>query len=189
MSKRRESQILELISADNSILREKCKRLTREEILSDEIQDLIDDMKYTCDKKKYGVGLSANQVGVALAISIIAIKPTPSRPNLSVFDQVCINPEILETFGEEVPMWEGCQSTARDENGEPAMAQVMRFKKIRIKYLDRNGFEQIEIAEDFVAHVIQHEIDHLNGVLFIDLIELQSLITNKEYRDIISQDP
>jgi peptide deformylase len=73
-------------------------------------------------------------------------------------------------------------STARDENGEPAMAQVPRFKKIRVKYLDREGEEHDETTEGFVAHVLQHETDHLNGILFTDLIDPVTLISNETYR-------
>ena len=182
----KQPKILELRFENDPVLRKKCRRLTKDEISSDEIQDLIDDIKYTCDEKKYGVGLSANQVGESVAISVIAIKPTPSRPNLTLFDNICINPEITETFGEKEPMWEGCQSSALDENGEPAMAEVPRWTKIRIKYLDRTASEQDEVVEGFVAHVLQHEIDHLNGILFTDLIDKNSLITNKEYRTIIA---
>ena len=177
-------KILGLVTdKNNPILREKCRRLSKDEILTEDIQNLIDDIKYTCDEKKYGVGLSANQVGEPLAISVIAIKPTPSRPDLELYEKVCINTEIVETFGEPELMWEGCMSTAVDENGEPAMARVPRFTKIRVKYNDRNGDECSEVVEGFVAHVVQHETDHLNGILFMDLIDTKDLITNKEYRE------
>jgi peptide deformylase len=129
----RQPKILKLHYDNEPILREKGRKLSKKEILSPEIQNLIGDMKYTCDKKKYGVGLSANQVGEAVALSVIAIKSTPARPNLEPFDTVCINTEIIETFGKKEPMWEGCFST-RDINGDPAFAQVPRYEKVRIKY-------------------------------------------------------
>jgi peptide deformylase len=178
-------RVLELAFDDNQVLHERATRLSPNEVRSSEIQDLIRDMKYTCDQKKYGVGLSANQVGKALAISLVAIKPTPSRPNLKVFNKVIINAEILETFGELEPKWEGCLSTARDENGEPAMAQVPRFNKIRVKYLDENGDECEEIIEGFAAHVVQHETDHINGKLFTEFINPKDLISNEKYREMI----
>jgi len=180
---KRQPNILELRFDGDLILREKCRRLSKDEIRTEAIQNLIDDMKYTCDERQRGVGLSANQIGKSLAISIIAIKPTPSRPNLELFNKVCRNTEIIETFGESEEMWEGCMSTAMDKNGEPAMARVSRFKKVRIKYLDRDGDEHDEIVDGFVAHVVQHETDHLNGKLFTDLIDPETLITNREYRE------
>jgi len=182
----RKSQLLTLCFDGDPILREKCRKLTKDEILSPEIQNLIRDIKYTCGQKKYGVGLSANQVGRPLAISVLAIKPTPSRPNLELFDQVLINTKIIETFGEPELLWEGCQSCEPDQNGEPYMAQVPRYTKIRVKYLDQNGDEHEEIAENFTAHVIQHETDHLNGILYTDLIDKKNRLTNREYRERIA---
>lgn len=177
----RRPELLELVPEGDRVLREKCRKLSRDEILSAEIQNLIDDIGYTCAERKTGVGLSANQVGKAVAISVIAIKPTPARPNLAPFDKVCINTEIVETFGEKEPMWEGCQSTALDENGEPLMGQVPRYKRVRIEYCDREGNLQNEIVEGFVAHVVQHETGHLNGVLFTDLIDRSTMISYREY--------
>jgi len=183
LAQERQTRALELRSEGEEILREKCRRLTKDEIRTEVIQNLIDDMKYTCDEGRWGVGLSANQVGEALAISVIAVKPTPSRPDLELYEKVCINTEIVETFGEPELMWEGCVSTAMGENGEPAMGQVPRHTKVRVKYLDRDGGGHDEIVEGFVAHVLQHETDHLGGVLFTDLIGTGSLVTNREYRE------
>ncbi|GHU07285.1 peptide deformylase [Alphaproteobacteria bacterium] len=178
----RRPQVLKFYYDSDPILREKCRRLTPDEVLTPEIQNLIDDIKHTCDARKAGVAMSANQVGEAVAISVIAIKPTPVRPNLEPFDTVCINTEITETFGDKELLWEGCQSTL-DENGEPAMAEVPRHTKIRVKYLDRNGVPHEEIVEGFVAHVVQHETDHLNGKLMTDLISADSLISYREYME------
>lgn len=174
---------LEFTPEAGEILRQKCRQLTKEEILSSEIQNLIKDMKYTIQKCKAGVGLSANQVHRQESICIVAIKPTPARPNLEPFEKVCINPKIIKTFGDKVPMWEGCLSTATDENGEASMAPMPRYKKIKVKYLNEYGDECIEVVEGFIAHVVQHEIDHLNGILFTDLIDKSSLISYQEYAD------
>jgi len=181
MRKKSMSELLEFVPDGSAILREKCRKLTAEEIRSAEIQKLIDDLFYTAQERKAGVGLSANQVGRREAVSVVAIKPTPARPNLTPFEKVCINTEIVETFGEKELMWEGCLSTARDENGEASMAQVPRYKKVRIEYFDREGEKQSEVVEGFVAHVLQHETDHLNGVLFTDLIDKSGMISYREY--------
>lgn len=176
-------KLLEFTPEAGEILRQKCRELSREEILSPEIQNLIEDMKYTVEESKRGVGLSANQVGRREAISVVAIKPTPARPNLERFEKVCINPKIVKTFGEPTPMWEGCMSTATDENGESSMGLVPRYKKIEIDYFDEHGSQHNEEVEGFIAHVMQHETDHLNGVLFTDLIDKNSLISYQEYID------
>ena len=181
MKKKMSPELLEFVPDGSAILRESCRRLTSEEIRSAEVQRLIDDMFYTVQERKSGVGLSANQVGRLEAISVIGIKPTPARPNSTPFEKVCINTEIVETFGEKELMWEGCLSTARDENGEASMAQVPRYQKVRIEYFDREGEKQSEVVEGFVAHVVQHETDHLNGVLFTDLIDGREMISYREY--------
>jgi|GEM_PF-462036 len=183
---KRQPQLLELVSDNNSTLRKKCRRLMKTEILSTEIQNLIDDIKFTSSKRKTSIGLSANQVGESVAISVIAIKPTPARPHLKVFEKVCINTEIIETFGEKELMWEGCQSITDDNNDSP-FAKTPRYAKIRVKYLDRCANEHDEILEGFVVHVIQHETDHLNGILFTDLVDERNLITGEEYRRKILQ--
>lgn len=174
-------KLLKFVPDGSAILREKCRKLSAEEVRSPEIQELIDSLLYTVEKRKSGVGLSANQVGRTEAISVVAVKPTPARPNLEPFEKVCINTEVVGTFGEKELMWEGCLSTARDENGEASMAQVPRYKKVRVEYLDREGRKQSETIEGFVAHVIQHETDHLHGVLFTDLIDGRKMMSYREY--------
>ena len=72
-------------------------------------------------------------------------------------------------------------STATDENGESSMGLVPRYKKIEIDYFDEHGNQHNEEVEGFIAHVMQHETDHLNGVLFTDLIDKNSLISYQEY--------
>ena len=174
-------KLLDFVPANSQILREKCRELSLEEIRSTEIQKLIDDLFYTVENSSRGVGLSANQIGRKEAISVVATKPTPARPNLEIFNKVFINPKIIRTFGEKKPMWEGCLSTAVDENGESAMAQVPRYEKIQIEYLDQDGRENCEVVDGFIAHVLQHEIDHLNGILFTDLINANDMVSYQEY--------
>ncbi len=150
-------KLLNFVSPNNLVLRKKCRKFSLDEIQSVEIQHLIDDLFYTVKNNNRGVGLSANQVGKEEAISVVAIKPTPARPNLKPFHKVFINTKITKTFGNKKPMWEGCLSTAVDENGEPSMAQVPRFAKIQVEYFDRDGQKVSEIAEGFIAQVLQHK--------------------------------
>ncbi len=153
----------------NPILRENARRLEPTEILSSKIQTLIKDMYYTLKVKQYGVGLAAPQIGNPVALSVVGIKPTPTRPNLEVFDTVLINPVIIETFGRRSQMWEGCVSCGEGKN--TLYAKVPRYKSIRLKWLDEKAIEHDEILKGFVAHVAQHETDHLNGVLFVDRVK------------------
>ena len=165
----------------NPILRQVTARLTREEILSKTIQDLVSDMAYTLETKQYGVGLAAPQIGQAVAVTIVGIKPTPTRPKNPAVNMVVINPEITQTFGEKEPMWEGCMSFGDTKNFP--YAQVPRYKKIRMRWFDENAEEHIENFEGIAAHVLQHEVDHLNGVLFVDKVEDPTTYMNiSEYK-------
>lgn len=153
----------------NQILREQMRKLAPEEILSPDIQELIENMYYTLREKQYGVGIAAPQIGARIALSVVGIKPTPTRPNLEPFNTVLINPVIAETFGDAEEMWEGCISSGEGDN--TLYAKVPRFKKIRLQWLDERADEHDEVLDGFVAHVAQHETDHLNGILFVDRVE------------------
>lgn len=162
-------KILRRTNFGNSVLRQVARRLTATEILSDEMQSLIDDMFYTVERKQYGIGLAAPQIGQSLALSVIAIKATPSRPHLSDKQLVIINPEIVRTYGRQQAMWEGCISFGGGKDFP--YAQAMRYIKVRVRYLDRQATLHEHDVEGMLAHVMQHEIDHLNGILFVDRVK------------------
>lgn len=175
------SKILKATRFGNPILRSKAKHLTLELIKSEKIQTLIDDMRYTLLKKEYGVGIAAPQVGFNVALSVIGIKPTPNRPNLERFETVIINPEIIETYGNRKQLWEGCISCGTGNN--TLFAQVPRYKKIKLRWLDEGGRKQERVLDGFIAHVAQHETDHLNGILFVDRVKDPStFMMADEYR-------
>lgn len=161
--------MLALTRFGNPILREMGRRLTKDEIVADDIQNLIADMRYTSEKEQYGVGIAASQVGRSIALSMIAIKPTPTRPNLERFETILINPEIIETYGEKEPMWEGCMSCGSGD--DILYAQVPRHTSVKLRWMDEHGKDREEVLEGFAAHVAQHETDHTNGILFLDRVE------------------
>lgn len=174
-------QALQLTKFGNPVLRKKTRRLKPEEILSAEVQSLIKNMSQTLEKENYGVGIAAPQVGMPIAISVIGIKPTPNRPELKPFETVLINPEITKTFGEPVNMWEGCVSCGSADN--LLFAQVPRFEKISLRWIDGSGKTNEKTLNGFIAHVAQHEVDHLNGILFVDkVIDTSSYMMADEYR-------
>ena len=88
-------KVLKITRFGNPILREKARELSTNEIKSEKIQQLIANIRHTNEMNKYGVGLAAPQVGKSVALSVIGIKPTPSRPDLEKFDQVIINPTYV----------------------------------------------------------------------------------------------
>lgn len=173
-------EILALTRFGNPILREEMRRLNPEETLSSETQKLIADMYLTLQEKSYGVGMAAPQVGAKVALSVVGIKPTPTRPDLEPFSTVLINPIIVEIYGEPEEMWEGCISTGEGHN--TLYAKVPRYNKIRLQWTDESAQEHNEVLEGFVAHVVQHEVDHLNGVLFVDRVkDTKSYMLADEY--------
>lgn len=161
----------------NKILRVIPAALTKERICSAEIQELIANMYYTLERKKYGVGLAAPQVGKAYPISVIDTKPTPTRPDLRRERLTIINPRIVKAYGTKQPEWEGCIS------GTELYAQVPRYKKVRLAWLDEQARPHERDFDGFVAHVIQHEVDHLHGILFVDKVEdSRTYMTFREYK-------
>lgn len=160
---------LKITRLGNPLLRETARRLGADEIVGPAIQALIADMKLTVASKRYGVGLAAPQIGRNLAISVIAIKPTPNRPDLDTYEAVIINPEITKTFGYRRQVWEGCISCGSGK--DTLFAKVPRYKSVKLRWLDENADKHEEVLTGFPAHVAQHETDHLNGTLFVDKVK------------------
>jgi peptide deformylase len=167
--------ILKVARMGHPVLRTRARQLERAEIASAGVQTLIDDMIDTMFEYR-GVGLAAPQVhhGVRLFVASLDDDATPESSDSEPI--VLINPEIVATAGDTVEDWEGCLSIP-DIRG-----RVPRSRSIKIRGLNRKG-ERIEIdAKDFHARVLQHEYDHLDGVLFFDRMKsFQSLTFLDEY--------
>jgi len=161
--------VLEVVNYGNPILRKRCKQVTDFSRLSDFIDDMFDTMY-----EEEGIGLAANQVGVDLNLFIIDISHTDDNE----YPRIFINGEITSTQGKSI-FSEGCLSI-------PEVAlEVTRPEVISFKYQDINEKWHEEEFDGLLARAIQHEIDHLNGVLIIDLVsEMQRLKVNKEVKRI-----
>jgi peptide deformylase len=120
------------------------------------IQKLIDDMVDTMYAAP-GVGLAANQVGVAKRLAVIDLSVGKRRGELHVL----INPEVVETIG-DVAQEEGCLSIP------DFVETVKRPEGVTVRYIDRNGEERKIFGQELMARALSHEIDHLNGRLFVD---------------------
>lgn len=166
---------LTLTKFGNPILRKSAKKVRAAKVQSTDIQQLIKDMHaYMDDHPAYGVAIAAPQLNVPLAVVAISVKPTDYRPNVEQIKMTFINPEIVRQYGREYGMWEGCMSfgfgdskTAQDF----PYAQARRYKKVRLRYLDEFGVQQESDFDGLLAHIIQHEVDHLNGILFVDRVK------------------
>lgn len=177
----REPKSLSRTVFGNPILRTPARRLTPDEITSEETQQLIADMRFTLERKKYGVGLAAPQVGVGVALALIAIKPTPLRPNREPFERVIINPETIETHGRRMRRWEGCISLGVGR--DLPYAQTMRWRSVTVRYQNEQAEQVTERFDGLAAHVFQHERDHLNGVLFVDrVVDSRTFMAASEFR-------
>lgn len=183
MSSPTRPKLLRKTEFGNQILHEKAKLLSKSEILGESIQQLIQNMYHTLERKKYGVGIAAPQVGSSMAISAIDTKPTPTRPDLKRQKLTIINPIIIKTYGRKKPMWEGCIS------GSELYALVPRYEKVRLHWQDENAKSHEKDFDGFLAHVIQHEVDHLHGIIFLDRVEdSKSFMTFKEYQKMRQQE-
>lgn len=162
-------KILKRTEFGDPVLRMKAQTIASEEIASEEIQELITDMRHTLLEKKLGVGLAAPQVGKPLALAVIAIRPSAYRPKSELFDLVLINPEIISVTGDKSPMWEGCISCGP---GKAAiMAKVPRYGSVKVRFYDEKGRRHEQTFKGLTAQVVQHETDHLNGTLFVDKVK------------------
>jgi len=166
--------ILKVARMGHPVLRGKARAIERTEIKAPSVQRLIDDMLETMNEY-HGVGLAAPQVheGVRLFVAALDAEADEGERHEPL---AIINPEIIPVGSDIVEDWEGCLSIP-DIRG-----RVPRAREITVRAFDRNG-DRIELrAHDFSARVIQHETDHLDGILFFDRMRsFESLSFLDEY--------
>ncbi len=167
--------ILKIARMGHPVLRAKARALHPSEIRTPRIQQLIDDMFETM-KEYQGVGLAAPQVHEGVRLFVAALDAGDDEEEEESEPIAVINPEITIVGSEVVDDWEGCLSIP-DIRG-----RVSRARAIKVRAFDRTG-ARIELsAHDFPARVIQHETDHLDGVLFFDRMKsLASMTFLDEY--------
>lgn len=152
--------ILPIVSFGNSILRCKCSPVQENQPIEDILKNMYETM-YNAQ----GVGLAAPQIGLDLSIFIIDTTPfCDDENNLIPLKKEFINPEIIDYSGKDESFNEGCLSI-------PGLREdVIRKDQIKIRYFDKNFNEHTEKYEGINSRVIQHEYDHLMGVLFTDRV-------------------
>jgi len=172
--------ILEVVKYGSPVLRQKGERIGK---VTPEIKTLIDDMFETM-RERHGVGLAAQQIGKALQLTVIDVRDAKDRPSTVELDgkpadvdammpMVLINPEI-KPYGETIKGPEGCLSFPE------IFGEIPRPEFVEVKALDAE-FKPIEFcAGGLLARAVQHEVDHLNGILFIDRMDKK---TKDELRD------
>ena len=156
--------VLPIVTVGDPVLRERAREVTPEELASPEVQRLIDDMIETM-RAAGGAGLAANQVGSLLRIAVVEVDHNPRYPYKPPIPlTVIVNPEIEPADAETAAINEGCLSV-------PGLrGEVDRHVRVRVRRLDRDGAAHDEVRLGLTAGTFQHELDHLDGVLFLDRV-------------------
>jgi peptide deformylase len=177
--------LLKICEIGNPVLRKVARQLTPDEIVTDTIQNLIGYMRETM-RDAPGVGLAAPQIGESLQIAVIEDKveyhkgiteaQLQERQRKPVDFHVIINPQIELLSPPDTLFFEGCLSIPR------LMAEVSRSLSIRVTCLNERAEPRVIHAEGWYARILQHEIDHLQGRLYTDLMQPNSLTTIENYQ-------
>jgi peptide deformylase len=171
-------KILPRTQFGNPILRQKAKKVSSAFLKTAGFKKLVPQMFYTM-KRANGVGLAAPQIGLSLQLAVIQVQPTRLRPNLEDLGKiVIINPRIVGRAKEQVDDWEGCLSFPGVRGKTP------RHKSITVEYLDEKGKKVVRKLAGFLARVFQHEIDHLNGTVYVDRMkDMKTLMILPEFKE------
>ena len=148
--------IRKILTEPDPFLRQKSEKVN---IVDNEIRSLMDDMLETMYDAP-GIGLAAIQIGVPKRVIVIDLSKGDEKKNTLYF----VNPEIIKKSEKDASYEEGCLSVPNQ------FAEISRPDKCNVKFLDYEGNEKILEAEGLLATCIQHEMDHLEGILFIDYL-------------------
>lgn len=164
----------------NPILRNKTKNVPLATIRSTEFQSLIKQMIYTMCRTG-GVGIAAPQIGKSLRVAVMEMRPTKKHPHDPHLGPLAIiNPRILERSPSSITDWEGCLSF------RGPFGRVPRARWIQVEYMNEKGEKIREKLTGFWARIFQHELDHLDGVVYVDrMTDMKTLVTQKELRKLL----
>ena len=165
--------MIKIIQSENPILRKISKEIPIGSIKTEKIQKIIDDMSEALDSQYDGVAIAAPQIGVSLRIFVVSGKIFDEefisgqiKPNSTYkkhhHNLVFINPIIKKISRDKKLMTEGCLSV------RPIYGKTRRATRVTVEAYDRNGKKFIKSGLGLLAHIFQHEIDHLDGILFVD---------------------
>ena len=169
---------LKIVQAGDPVLRRKSRPLTKEEISSPQIQQLIDLMRQTM-REAPGVGLAASQIGQSIQLAVIEDRATyisdlsedelAERQRSAIPFHVIINPKLSFVGNASAQFFEGCLSV------EGYQAVVDRALKVRVDCLNERAEAETINAQGWYARILEHEIDHLNGTLYVDRMKTRTL--------------
>jgi peptide deformylase len=161
----------------NPILRAKAKDVSVRSMRTPAFKTLVKDMIHTM-RRADGVGLAAPQIGKPIRLAVMEMPFMKSRPELEKKAPIVIlNPRIVSSSSAKEYDWEGCLSLRR------VRGHVPRAKSITVEYLNADGKKVVEKASGLWARIFQHEIDHLDGIVYVDRMkDMKTLMTEAEYR-------
>jgi peptide deformylase len=175
---------LKIVQVGEPVLREKAREVSKADLHKRDIKELIEWMRETMYDAP-GVGLAAPQVGVGLQLAVIedkreytkdaGAKTLKDREREPVPFHVIVNPKLTVLGPQDVEFHEGCLSLAG------YMALVPRARRVRVECLDHNGEPKVIEASGWYARILQHEIDHLAGTLYIDRMQSRTFMTVDNY--------
>jgi len=168
----------EIVEIGHPVLRERAREVSPEELRSPELQRLIDDMVDTM-RSASGAGLAANQVGETVRIAVVEVREGnrryPYKPPVPL--TVIVNP-VIEPLDDDIEQInEGCLSVPN------LRGEVPRHMNVRVRYTDRDGEEHDEVRRGLTAGTFQHELDHLDGTLFVDRVTDPATLTTWDQFD------
>jgi len=176
--------ILDIVQVGDPVLRQPARPLSLEELASDRIQQLVADMRDTM-RAAPGVGLAAPQIGEPLQLVVIEDPPAyharlspeelAAREREAVAFHVLVNPTLTVRSDEVVSAFEGCLSFASFS------MVVKRARKVRVEALDEHGQKVVKVAIGWYARILQHEVDHLRGIVCCDRMESRTLSTGANF--------
>jgi peptide deformylase len=176
--------VREILEIGHPALRRRAREIPAQELAAPATQRLIDDMIET-KRAAHGAGLAANQVGEALRVAVVEVEPrNPRYPYKPPFPLTVIVNPVLEPLSDEYEeIDEGCLSV-------PGLrGPVVRRMAVRVSYLDRSGSPSSLEASGLTAGTFQHEVDHLDGVLFTDRVaDRESLSTWEQWEELRRQE-
>ncbi|MBD2112264.1 MULTISPECIES: peptide deformylase [Cyanophyceae] len=163
-----------LLTLGHPVLRQVAQPVTA---LDGSVQQLIDQLLTTV-RTANGVGIAAPQLGHSLRILVIASRPNLRYPHAPLMEPtVLINPRLVSASDELELGWEGCLSVPG------VRGQVPRHQTVEVEYCDRHGQAYRQIWQGFVARIFQHEVDHLDGKVFLDRVQSEAdLLTEDAYQ-------
>ncbi len=178
-------KVLKIRELGDTVLRKKTKSVSQKEMASSSFKKFIANLVQTCDEEG-GMGIAAPQVvdktWQSKNIFIVWSRPSKNYPDAPEVGPIAIiNPKIVSRSKRMKKEWEGCLSIPGFR------AKVSRHASLEVEFQTIDGKKHKAQIRDFIARIFQHEFDHVSGILYIDRVEMKDIVSENEYKKIISK--